>query len=554
MAPKRVQLEQKTICCSICLDVIKDPVTTHCGHSYCMNCINTHWDGEDAKRAYSCPQCRQTSSQRPVLMKNTLLAVLVEDLKDSGLQAAPADHCYAGAEDVACDVCTGRKLKAHKSCLVCLASYCEEHLNPHNESPPFKKHKLVDPFRQLQENICSQHDEVMKMFCRTDQQCICYLCPVSQHKGHDTVSAAAERMEKQQDLELNRNRIRQKLHDREKDVKMLDQEEKTVSCSSDKAVEDSEVIFAELINFLEKRCSDVQQQIRSYQKTEMLRVKELQAQLQQEIIELKRKDAELLKLSYIEDDNHFLRTCSSMSPTQLSNTNIHRVTYFEDVTAAVSQVKGQILNILNETWTNILLTASPVQHREPKTRDEFLQYSQEITMDPNTANSHLLLSEGNRKVTAMREDRSYCNHPDRFIDWWQVCSVESLTGRSYWEVDWRGNGLFVAVTYRNVGKGRDHCEFGFGLNERSWALSCSPDGYNFYHNNVITKGLDGLPRSKIGVYMDRQEGILSFYSVSDTMTLLHKVCTTFTHPLHVGVRFDRYYPGTTAEFCKLKEQ
>uniref|UniRef100_A0A3Q1GBT3 RING-type domain-containing protein n=1 Tax=Acanthochromis polyacanthus TaxID=80966 RepID=A0A3Q1GBT3_9TELE len=203
MAEKGVQLDRETFSCSVCLDLLKDPVTLSCGHSYCTKCIKTHWDGEDEKRIYSCPQCRQTFTPRPVLMKNTMLAVLVEELKKTGLQAA--DHCYAGDEDVACDVCTGRKLKASKSCLVCLASFCEKHLQPHYDSPPFQKHKLVEPSKKLQENICSGQDEVKKMFCRTE------------HKGHNTVSAAAERMKKQKELEVSRQNIQQRIQDREKD-------------------------------------------------------------------------------------------------------------------------------------------------------------------------------------------------------------------------------------------------------------------------------------------------------------------------------------------------
>ncbi|XP_073333610.1 tripartite motif-containing protein 16-like [Pagrus major] len=561
MAQRAVQLDRDIISCPICLDLLKDPVTTPCGHSYCKNCINDHWDTEDERRIHSCPQCRKSFTPRPELLKNTMLAALVEELKKTGLQAAPADHCYAGPEDVACDVCTGRKLRALKSCLQCVASYCEKHLQPHYESPTFKKHKLVEPSKKLQENICSRHDEVMKMFCRTDQQCICYLCSMEEHKGHDTVSAAAERTERQRELEGSRQNIQQGIQDREEDVKVLQQEVEAINGSADEAVEHSEKIFTELIRLMEKRRSDVKQQVRSQQETEVSRVKELQEKLEQEITELKRKDAELKKLSHTEDHTQFLHNYPSLSAlsesTHSSSINIRPLKYFEDVTAAVSEVRDKLQDVLRDTWTNISLTVTQVDvllsQPEPKTRADFLRYSCDITLDLNTAYTELLLSDGNRKATSVRRQQSYSDHPDRFTNWCQVLSRESLTGRCYWEVERREGAVGVAVAYKNISRAGDSHECLFGFNDKSWMLSCSTGSYNFHHNKVQTP-VSGPVSSRVGVYLDHSAGILSFYSVSETITLLHRVQTTFTQPLYAGLWFDYLFsfPGVSAEFCKGK--
>ncbi|XP_060943480.1 E3 ubiquitin/ISG15 ligase TRIM25-like [Limanda limanda] len=557
MAQQENPLDRERFSCSICLDPLRDPVTTVCGHSYCLSCINTHWDKEGERGSYSCPQCRQTFTPRPVLGKSTMLADLVEELKKTGLRAAPADHCYAGPEDVACDVCTGRKLKALKSCLVCLSSYCEKHLQPHLQSAPFKKHKLVEPSEKLQENICSRHNEVMKIFCRTDQQCICYLCSMDDHKDHDTVSAAAERTERQRELGLRRQTIQQRVQDTEKDVKMLQQEEVAVNGSADKAVEDSEEIFTEMIRLLKKISSDVKQQIRSQQEAEVSRVRERQERLEQEITELKRKDHELKQLSDTEDHNQFLHNYPSLSPlsesTHSSSIRIRPLRFFEHVTAAVSQVRGRLQDILSETETKILQIVPRVDvllpQPEPRTRADFLKYSQEITLDPNTAHINHLLSDGNRKVTFMRKEQSYSNHPDRFTVWRQVLSRESLTGRCYWELEVGVEalgGVGVAVTYKNISRAGE-CSFGF--NDKSWMLFCHGNSYSFYYNNIWTP-VSGPRSSRVRVYLDHSAGVLSFYRVSDTMTLLHRVQTTFTQPLYAGVQVSN--AGDTAEFCKLK--
>ncbi|XP_027865835.1 tripartite motif-containing protein 16-like [Xiphophorus couchianus] len=548
-------LDPETFSCSICLGLLKDPVTTTCGHSFCMICIKTHWDAEDQKRIHSCPQCRKTFIPRPVLNKNTILAALVEQLQTTGLQAAPADHRYAGPEDVACDVCTGRKLKAIKSCLVCLASYCEKHLQPHYDSAPLKKHKLVEPSKNLQENICSRHDEVMKMFCRTDQKCICYLCSVDEHKGHDTVSAAAERTERQRELEERRGNIQQMIQDQEKDVKLLQQEVEAINHSADKTVEDSEKIFTELIRVIQKRSSEVKQQIRSQQETEVSRFKDVQEKLEQEITELKRKDAELEQLSHTEDHNQFLLNYPSLpalsESTHSSSISIRPLRHFEDVTAAVSELREKLQDVLRDSWTNIslMVTGADVllSEPEPKSRAGFLRYSCEITLDPNTANTHLVLSDGNRKVTWTVNNQSYSCHPDRFTGYFQVLSRENLTGRCYWEVERSGSNIFVAVAYKNISRAGSWNQCTFGFNDKSWSLDCSNS--KFGHNNIWTS-VSGPVSSRVGVYLDHRAGILSFYSVSETMTLLHRVQTRFTQPLLAGVWVCN--SGGSAEFCKPK--
>uniref|UniRef100_A0A3Q3F3N6 B30.2/SPRY domain-containing protein n=1 Tax=Labrus bergylta TaxID=56723 RepID=A0A3Q3F3N6_9LABR len=189
------------------------------------------------------------------------------------------------------------------------------------------------------------------------------------------------------------------------------------------------------------------------------------------------------------------------------------------------------------------------------TRAEFLKYSCDITLDPNTVNTQLLLSDGNRKVTVTSQTHPYSSHPDRFTGWcFQVLSKESLSGRCYWEVEQRGIGVCVAVTYKNISRAGGSNECVFGRNDKSWVLDYFFNSYNFYYNNVETP-VSGPQSSRVGVYLDHRAGILSFYSISETMTLLHRVQTTFTQPLHAGLRFINsfgLFVGASAELCKLK--
>ncbi|XP_045562276.1 tripartite motif-containing protein 16 [Salmo salar] len=552
MAQQGVLEDQDQFCCSVCLDLLKEPVTTACGHNYCRICIEGCWDQDVLKGVYSCPQCRETFTPRPNLRKNNMLADMVEKLKKTGLQAAPPPAlCYAGPGDVACDVCTGtRKQKALMSCLACLASYCETHLQPHYESPAFKKHKLVKATAQLQEKICSHHDKLLEVYCRTDQQCICLMCTMDEHKGHNTVSAAAERTEKQRQLGMSQQKVQQRFQEREKELKELQQAVESFKCSAQAAVEDSDQIFTELIRSIERRSSEVKELIRAQEKAQVSQAEGLLEQLKQEIAELRKRSTELEQLSHKEDHIHFLQSYQSLSSISVSSDLpsivVRPLQYFGDVSKTVSELREKLEDFLKGEWTKISTTVNIVDvvlPPEPKTREQLLQYSCQLTLDPNTAQTRLSLSKRNRKVTYTDKVQPYPDHPDRFTIWLQVLCREGLSGRCYWEVEWSGELVYTAVSYKDIS--RTGSDGGFGNNNKSWSLLCYRGGYCFIHNNVETK-VSGPQSSRVGVYLDHKAGTLSFYSVSDTMTLLHRVQTTFTQPLYPG-----FCLNGTAELVKL---
>ncbi|XP_052451599.1 tripartite motif-containing protein 16-like [Carassius gibelio] len=526
------RFSQDELSCPVCLDLLKDPVTIHCGHSYCKICITDCWDQEDQTRVYSCPQCRQTFSPRPALARNTMLAELVEKLKKTRL----SDDCYAGAGDVQCDVCTGRKHKAVKSCLMCLNSYCLNHLEQHESLFKGKRHSLTEATGRLQEMICQKHEKLLEVFCRTDQKCICMLCMIDGHKNHDTVSAAAQRTEKQKQLKETQKTLQQRIQQREKDLQQLRETVESHKRSAQTAVEDSERIFTELIRSIERSRSELIRLIRDQEKTAVSRAEERLEKLEQEINDLRRRDTELEQLSHTQDHIQFLQSFQSLSsPPESTDVNddlFSSLISFNDLRESVHQLRDKLEDFCKEelkkisdrvTFTNIV----------PRTRKDFLKYSHQLTLDLNTVNKHLHLSENNRVIAGTNTVQSYPDHPDRFDGQCQVLCRESVCGRCYWEIEWSGY-VRISVSYKSISRKGQGNECMFGSNDQSWSLICTPSSYSFMHSNIKTDLPVKSISSRIGVFVDHRAGTLSFYSVSDTMSLIHTVQTTFTQPLYPG--------------------
>ncbi|XP_051988917.1 tripartite motif-containing protein 16-like [Xyrauchen texanus] len=539
MAGARISVDEDQFCCSVCLDLLKDPVTIPCGHSYCRSCITSCWDQDDLRRVYRCPQCRKTFFPRPDLGKNVMLAKIVVKVKQKRIQAPRPAPRQPRSRDVECDICTGRKQKAVKSCLVCQNSYCQNHLEQHEHFFKSKRHSLIEATGRLQQMICPLHEKMLEIYCQTDQKCICVLCMVDEHKNHNTVSAAAARTEKQRDLEEMQREMQQRILQKEKDVQEMREAVVFHKQSAQKAVEDCELIFTELISSIDRSRSEVTQLIRDQEKAAVSRAEEHLKQLEKEIDDLRRRVAEMQQLLHTDDHIYVLQSFQSLSLSgSTDNIIVTPHLSYDDVGKSVSQFRIKLQNFCREESKRISARVSYIEiipTPEYNTREEFLRYFRLITLDPDTVNHYLQLSEGNKRVTFTETPLWYPDHPDRFDQRAQVLCSESVDGRYYFEVDWSGSegfGVDIAVTYKSIRRKGEGNECVVGCNDQSWRLTCSPSSYSFAHNNIETKLHVVHSSSRIGVYVNHSAGVLSFYSVSDTMNLIHRVHTTFTQPLH----------------------
>ncbi len=179
--------------------------------------------------------------------------------------------------------------------------------------------------------------------------------------------------------------------------------------------------------------------------------------------------------------------------------------------------------------------------------------SHQLTLDPNTVNKKLHLSKRNRVITYTDTVQLYPDHPDRFDYWSQVLCRESVWGRCYWELQWSGdeNGFVrISVSYKSIRRKGSGDECVFGSNDQSWSLICRSSRYSFRHNNIQTDLSVKPISSRIGVFVDHSAGTLSFYSVSDTMSLIHTVQTTFTQPLYPGFSvWSGFFTESSVKLC-----
>ncbi|XP_067110302.1 E3 ubiquitin-protein ligase TRIM39-like [Osmerus mordax] len=505
--------------CSICLDVFTDPVSIPCGHNFCKACITKYWDNSDLCQ---CPMCREKFYRRPELCVNTFISEMAAQFRKS-VKGKPNSQPLrpARSREVSCDICTGTKLKALKSCLVCLTSYCETHLEPHQRVAALKKHKLIDPVKNLEDRMCQKHNKLLELFCRKDQTCVCVMCMRTDHKTHDTVTLKDEYRPKKNDLGKMMAEMKQMMEERSRKVQEIKLSVETSKRDAKREISDSVQVFTALVRSIERSQAELIEGIEENQKAAEKQAEALIQDLEQEITELKRRSTELEQLSHTEDHLHLLQSFPSLSTPphtkDWSEISVHSGLSVGAVRRAVSQ--------LEETLNKEMEKLSDTELKRIQ------QYAVNVTLDPDTAYSNLILSEDGKQVRLGDRMQNLPDNPLRFCLCPCVLGKQGFSsGRFYYEVQVEGK------TDGDLGVARE------SINRKGiirltpingyWTV-CLRNGDQFWAlaGPSVLLSLRQKPQ-KVGVFVDYEEGLVSFYNVEARSHIYSFTGCTFTEKLY----------------------
>ncbi|XP_078138183.1 E3 ubiquitin-protein ligase TRIM21-like isoform X2 [Centroberyx gerrardi] len=496
-------LSEEQFLCSICLDVFTDPVSTPCGHSFCKNCITQHWD---VSVQCQCPMCNNLFYRRPELHVNTFISEMAAQFRKLAQMKASScpDQRCAKPGEVSCDVCTGTKLKALKSCLVCLASYCETHLEPHQRMTGLKKHKLIDPVENLEGRMCKKHDRPLELFCKTDQMCVCQFCTESDHKSHHFVPLKEGCEGKKAELGKTEAEIQQKIQERRLKIQEIKHSVELSEEDADREIADS------LIETIQEKQKTTEKQAEGFIK-----------ELEQEISELMKRTAEVEQLSRTEDHLHLLQSFPSLNTPphtkDWTEVSVHRSSYEGTVRRAVAQLEETLRKEMEKL---LVVELKRVQ-----------QYAVDVTLDPDTAHPVLILSDDGKQVNHGDVRKNLPDNPERFSPCACVLGKQSFSsGRFYYEVQVKGKTEWDLGVVRG------------SINRKGYITTSSKIGYwsvwlsdgNEYKARADPRVLLSVKSKpqKVGVFVDYEEGLVSFYDVDAAALIYSFTGCTFTEKLY----------------------
>ncbi|XP_076023469.1 E3 ubiquitin-protein ligase TRIM39-like [Genypterus blacodes] len=524
-------LSEDQFLCSICLEVFTDPVSTTCGHNFCKTCITQHWD---SNVHCVCPLCKKLYDGRPELEVNTFISQMAAEFRQSTQKEASrrSEEPAAKPGEVQCDVCTGTKLKAIKSCLKCEASYCETHLEPHLTAARLRSHQLILPVDNLEDRMCKKHRKPLELFCKTDQTCVCSLCPVLDHKNHEFVPLEEEYEGKKSELEKMVAELQQKIQVTLLKIQEMKQSAKLSREASDRGRADGDQFVTALKQLVEKIQDDFRKTMDQKQRSTDKQTEDLIKELQQELSGQRERTAEVEKLLLSEDHLHLLQSFSSISsapPTKdWTQVRVHQRSHEGSVVKAVAQ--------LEETISKEVKKLLKVELRRIQ------KFAVDLTLDPDTANPKLILSDDEKQVHLGDVRKNFPDNPQRFDSCVCVLAKQSFSsGRFYFEVQVKEKTAWTLGVTRETSKRKGF--FTLGPQEGYWTVRLwNVDEYNAYDSSLVPLSLKSKPE-KVGVFVDYEEGLVSFYDVDAAALIFSFTGCSFTHKLLPffcpGLHYDR---------------
>ncbi|KAM7377055.1 hypothetical protein PAMA_013711 [Pampus argenteus] len=530
MASSGNLLAEKHSHCSICGQLFTDPVTTPCGHNFCQACIQTVWDSSEVCQ---CPTCSKSFTPRPEISINTAFKELADTFRKMAVSLSAAPPSTARHGEVVCDVCAAMSLqvKALKSCLVCLTSYCEAHLEPHQRVATLKLHKLIDPVKDLQDRMCKKHEKLLEMFCRDEQKCVCRFCTETEHKDHQAVTIDDESEQRKVQMKKTEADFQQMIEERLNKVDEIKNCIKLSAMSAEKEMKESDRLFTSLIRSVEERRTEVNADIEEKQKAAERRAEELINELQQEITELQRRNTELEELRNTEDHLHLLQRLpflTSPPPTrEWMEIGVHPKLCVGTVRTALSKLEDTL--------------KSEMDGLKRKEMKRMQKYEVDVVLDPNTAHPNIALSADGKQVGRSELLHIVPDNPQRFDP--VICVVSKkgfLSGRFYFQVS-VGTKTFwdlgvVKESVNRKGMITSKPENGY------WTVRLrSGDEYRALDSPSVRLSLNEKPQT-IGVFTDYEDGTVSFFNV-DSKSHIY----TFTGCLFSERLFPFFSPGVYDE-------
>ncbi|CAL8290429.1 unnamed protein product [Lota lota] len=501
--------------CSICVDVLNSPVTTPCGHNFCRTCISTCWDGQVQ---YKCPVCSKLFQTRPDLQVNAFISEMVDQFRSS--VQVKEQPCVEPAE-VPCDVCTGTQLKAVKSCLVCFTSFCQTHLEPHQRVAGLKRHRLVEPMDRLEDRMCKKHDRLLELFCQTEQVCVCQFCKVTNHKSHPVVPLKEEYEVKTAQLGKMESEVQQMIQERQRKIQEIKDTVDRSKADADREIADGVQVLNALKRSIEKWQDEFNQTVKEKLKSTEKEAEDLIKELEQEIEDLTNRSSEGKQLSQTEDHLHFLQTFRSLkdppSTSDWTTVEVRPPSYVGTWRRSLDQLE-ETLNMEMKK----LCGAAELKRVQ--------QYEVDVTLDPDTAYPSLILSEDGKQVHHGGVWKTLPDNPKRFIHKLNVLTRQSFSsGRFYFEVQVKDKTEWcLGVARESIGRNggiKPIPKNGY------WTILFNKDVLTFNGNPEVSLPLRA-ELQKVGVFVDYDEGLVSFYDVEARVHIYSATCCTFSEPLY----------------------